>query len=508
VLLLDPRPDHGPRPVPAGVPGELCLGGGGLTRGYLGRPDLTAGRFVPDPFGPPGSRLYRTGDLARWLPDGRLDLLGRIDDQVKIRGFRVEPGEIEAVLESCPGVRQAAVVVRDLPSGERSLAGCLAGVAGEGPDPRSLRALLIQQLPAHMVPAELIVLDDLPLSPNGKVDREALKRRLAGRPAEPRGATPPADGIERSLAAIWEELLGVTGVGREEGFFDLGGHSLLAVRLVARVERELGRRLPLTALFRGATLAAMAAEIRSAPAAPAAMDGPASPLVPLREGGAGRPFFWFHALDGRTLCYADLVRHLPVRPLYGLEDTGSGAASLEDLAARYAGAIAAAQPGGPCLLGGWSFGGLVAWETARRLEGMGREVGLLALLDSRPPDPGAAVPDLGGALGGTVPNADLRAAVHARLEALRSYRPGPLAGPVVLFLAGDHPREEAAGLAALWRPLAPGGLAVETLPGDHFSLLREPAVAVLADKIRRRWARLDLPEDELTEGASYGGESP
>jgi amino acid adenylation domain-containing protein len=489
VLLLD----RALRPSPAGVPGELFLGGGGLARGYLGRPDLTAERFVPDPLSlVPGARLYRTGDRARWLPDGRLDLLGRIDDQVKVRGFRIEPGEIEAALERCLGVRQAAVVTRDLPTGDRRLVGCVAG-AGDL-DPEALRDHLFGQLPFHMVPPEMVVLTELPLSPNGKVDRPALKRLLAGCPVSPRSTTPPTDATEKCLAAIWEELLGVPEVGREDGFFDLGGHSLLAVQLVARVETELGRRLPVAALFRGTTLASLAAEIRSAPAARMA-----PPLVPLREGGEGRPFFWFHALDGRTLCYADLARRLPGRPLYGLE-TEDGSASLEDLAASYAEAVAAVQPRGPYLLGGWSFGGIVAWETARRLEERGEEIALLALIDSRPPDPAAAIPDLGD----EVPDPRVRAVVHTHLEALRSYRPGPLACPVALFIAGDRPCGEIADLAALWRPLSHSSLDIETLPGDHFSLLREPAVAALAERIRRKLDKLD----RLDRRVSYGGDSP
>jgi amino acid adenylation domain-containing protein len=473
------------RPAPAGVPAELFLGGAGLARGYFGRPDLTAERFVPDPLGAPGARLYRTGDLARRLPDGRLDLLGRVDEQVKIRGFRIEPAEIEAALERCPGVRQAAVVARDLPSGDRRLAGCVVTAGGcDEIDLESLRRRLAGELPAHMVPAELAVLAALPLSANGKVDRGALRTLLAGRAPGPRTATPPAGEIERRLAAVWEELLEIRGVGREDGFFELGGHSLLAVQLMARIEREFGRRLPLAALFRGATLASLAAAVRSAPAASVA-----PPLVPLRAGGAGRPLFWFHALDGRTLCYAELARRLPGRPLYGVESEGNGAAgaSLEDLGARYAEAIAGAQPEAPYLLAGWSFGGIVAWATARRLEELGRGVGLLVLLDSRPPDPEAETPSLDD----PALDAGLRAVVNAHLQALRSYRPQPLACPVALFLAGDRPSGEEIDGAGLWRPLAQGGLEVETVPGDHFSLLREPGVETLAARLRQTLVRME-----------------
>jgi amino acid adenylation domain-containing protein len=522
VLLLD----RALRPVPAGVPGELAIGGAGLARGYLGRPDLTAERFVPDPLATaPGARLYRTGDLARWLSDGRIDLLGRLDEQVKVRGFRIEPGEIETALESSPGVIRAAVVTRDLPSGDRRLVGCITGHADL--DAAALRGSLARRLPAHMVPAELIVLAELPLSANGKVDRAALKRLLAdqpaGRPAGSGASTPPAGALEKRLAAIWEELLGVAEVGREDGFFALGGHSLLTVQLVSRIEKELGRRLPLAALFRGATLASLAAEIRAAPAAgsPAAVS---PPLVLLRAGGAGLPFFWFHPLGGRAACYTDLARRLPGRPLFGVEAEESGEESLPDLAALYAAALTAQAPRGPYLLGGWSFGGLLAWETARRLEESGEKVALLVLVDSRPPSPGfagfaeadlqvddAALDDLlraelAGA-GSAVVAAELpvlRARVRAHLQALRDYRPGPLAGPAALFLAAGRPAAENADTVAAWLSLAPGGLAVETLPGDHFSLLREPGVAALGERIRRRLATME----SFPTGDPDGSESP
>ena len=496
--------DGGFAPAPAGVAAELFLGGAGLARGYLGRPDLTAERFVPDPWsglqGEPGARLYRTGDLARWLPDGRLDLLGRVDGQVKIRGFRVEPGEVEAALERCAGVRQAAVVVRDSPSGERRLAAAVAPLAGRELDPEALRRDLVDRLPPHLVPAELALLEELPLTPNGKLDRAALRRLFAERAAAPRGAEPPAGDLERRLAAIWEELLDVRGVGRADGFFALGGHSLLAVQLLARIERDLGRRLPLAALFRSATLTGLAAAIDAAAAAPVA--SAASQLL-LLQAGNGHPFYCFHPLDGRALCYGNLAHRLAGRTLYGLEAPG-GSASLEELAARHAAVILETQPRGPYLLGGWSFGGLAAWETARRLEELGHEVGLLVLIDSRPPDPhDPAPPDLDeGTLDALLTTAGpaeavdfpaLRAAARTHLQALREYRPRPVASPVILFLAAERRGETAAGRAALWRPLAPGGLRVETLPGDHFHLLTGDAVEILAARLA---ASLEACDDQ------------
>jgi amino acid adenylation domain-containing protein len=295
VLLLD----RTMRPVPAGVPAELFLGCEGLARGYFGRPDLTAERFVPAPDGAPGARLYRTGDLARWLPDGRLDLLGRADEQAKIRGFRIEPAEIEAALERCPAVRQAVVVVRDLAAGDRRLVGFV--VAAEDLDLGALRQQLADRLPPHMVPAELAVLEALPLLPNGKVDRGAL-RGLAATRVGSQETAPPAGDLERRLAAIWEELLEVPAVGRDDSFFALGGHSLNAIRLVSRVRTALGVELPVSAVFEAPTLAAMARRLARAlgkletPAAP--------PIVALPRSSEGEPLsfsqqrLWFlHQLE-------------------------------------------------------------------------------------------------------------------------------------------------------------------------------------------------------------------
>jgi thioesterase domain-containing protein len=261
------------------------------------------------------------------------------------------------------------------------------------------------------------------------------------------------------------------------------------VRLMARIERDLGRRLPLAALFRGSTLASLAAAVREAGVSP-----PAPPLVLLQE-GTGRPSFWFHPLDGLALCYAELARRLPGHTLYGLESSDE-AASLRDLAVRHAEAILRVQPRGPCLLGGWSFGGLVAWETARVLEGLGLEVGSLVLVDSRPPgatspEPDDATLDAFLRAEARADEADLpalRAVVRAHLRTLRGYRPEPVACPVTLFLAEDRPGGETADGAAPWRPLTPGGLEVETLPGDHFHLLTGPGVDLLAAKLRAKLA--------------------
>ncbi|HKV07867.1 MAG TPA: amino acid adenylation domain-containing protein, partial [Thermoanaerobaculia bacterium] len=254
------------RPVPLEAAGELCLAGTGLARGYLGRPDLTARQFVPSPFGGPGERLYRTGDLARFRPDGNLDFLGRIDQQVKIRGFRIELGEIEAALREEGAVREAAVAAIDHPALGKSLVAYV--VLAEEVSTESLRQALSARLPQSMVPAAFVVLPALPLNRNGKVDRKALAQIAPGT-REERGLVEPQGHVERTVAAVWCEILGLDQVGRHQSFFDLGGHSLLLVRAQGRLAEELGREISLVDLFRYPTVSALAGFLEPGAPAPA-----------------------------------------------------------------------------------------------------------------------------------------------------------------------------------------------------------------------------------------------
>ena len=255
------------RPLPAGIAGELYVGGAQVARGYLAQPGMTAARFVPDPFASvPGARLYRTGDRTRWRADGTLEYLGRVDGQVKVRGFRIEPGEVEAVLRRCPGVDDCVVVVRDDAPGGRRLVAYVVG----GAEPGVARAHLRDALPEYMVPAAVVAVDAFPLTPNGKVDRRALP---APAPAPAPGGRVPGTELEARLAGIWRELLGVEAVGVEDNFFDLGGHSLLLVRLQARLAADLGREVPVVDLFQFPTVRALAGRLLGARGVEAAEEG-------------------------------------------------------------------------------------------------------------------------------------------------------------------------------------------------------------------------------------------
>ncbi|MEA2693948.1 MAG: hypothetical protein QOJ16_3335, partial [Acidobacteriota bacterium] len=321
-------------PVPAGIPGELWLAGRGLARGYLGAPELTAERFLPDVFGGPGERLYRTGDLARHRPDGHLDFLGRADQQVKVRGFRVEPGEVEAVLASHPAVAAAAVVAREASPGDVRLVGYVVARQGD-PEPLlpELRRFLAERLPGYMVPAALVPLAALPLTANGKVDRQALP--APGWTAEVDFVAPRTP-LEDLLAGIWAELLGVARVGVDDNFFALGGHSLLATRLAARVRATLGVELPLARLFAAPTVAGLARELTTTAAFPAA--SAAGVLRPLPRAGAEAPLsfaqerLWFlDRLEPGSAAY-----NLPAAfRLAGRLDLAALAASLGEVARRH-----------------------------------------------------------------------------------------------------------------------------------------------------------------------------
>ncbi|HVR07182.1 MAG TPA: amino acid adenylation domain-containing protein, partial [Thermoanaerobaculia bacterium] len=371
--------------LPQGAQGEIAIGGDGLARGYLGRPDLTAERFLPDPFAEaPGGRLYRTGDRGRRLPAGPLEYLGRTDLQVKVRGVRVELGEIESALLRHPGLRETVVVAREDLVGGTALVAYLVAASVPPPSVGELLPFLRQWLPSALLPADFVFVDALPLTANGKLDRRALPAPGRLRPELAQRYLPPRDALELDLVRLWEGVLKVRPVGITDDFFALGGHSLLAVQLMARIERGLGSRLPIAILLRHPTVERLAAAVRG-------QVGPVRrrALVEV-EPGSGRPFFCVHPIGGDVLSYVHLARHLAKeRAFYGLQvfdhEEGAAPQSLEQMAAQYIEAVRQVQPAGPYSLGGWSMGGVVAFEMARQLAAAGERVDLVALIDSLAP---------------------------------------------------------------------------------------------------------------------------
>ncbi|MET9296163.1 amino acid adenylation domain-containing protein [Streptomyces sp. NPDC003077] len=372
------------QPCPPGVPGELYLAGVQLADGYLGRPDLTATRFVADPYGPAGSRMYRTGDLARWTARGELLYLGRTDHQVKLRGQRVELGEIEEALAARPAVGAACALVREDRPGDQRLIGYVTPDGDLAPDPEELRDALARTLPEHMVPNSVIVLDAFPLSPNGKLDRKQLP--VPSFEAGPGRA--PRTHREETLARLFAEVLGVPRVGVDDAFFDLGGTSLLAARLMARIRDTLGAHLAIGALFQDRTPAALAARLDGDGGGGDALDV----LLPLRPVGERTPLFVLHPAGGISWCYSGLLSRLdPAQPVYGLQARGMARdeplpATMEEMAADYVAQLRTVRPHGPYRLLGWSVGGVLAHTVAVLLQEAGEEVEFLALLDAYPSD--------------------------------------------------------------------------------------------------------------------------
>jgi amino acid adenylation domain-containing protein len=381
VYILDPAL----QPVPVGVVGELYVGGVGVGRGYLHDAYRTSDRFIPDPFGTkPGARLYRSGDIARYRSDGVINFLGRSDHQVKIRGFRIELGEIEVALRQHPDVRETVVVVQTMPEGEPQLVSYVVLHAGATTTGAELLSFLQKNLPIYMVPAAMMLMEALPLSPNGKVDRKALP--LPAEIDRPAAAAyvAPRNELETQVALAWSDVLGRSDIGINDHFFMLGGSSLVAVRLIARIQQHTGHRLPVASLFTHATIAAQSALIQSQ------QDRGTQLLVPIQPLGTRSPLFLIHPVGGNVLCYRLLAEALkPDQPVYGLQAPGVDGESvpeagwtIEELAQRYIAAIRSVQPHGPYAIGGWSMGGVVAYEVAQRLSADGETIRMLTVIDA------------------------------------------------------------------------------------------------------------------------------
>ncbi|MGA8431127.1 MAG: amino acid adenylation domain-containing protein [Candidatus Sulfotelmatobacter sp.] len=496
--------------VPVGIPGEVHIGGPGVARGYLNHPELTEAKFVADPFSSDrGARLYKTGDLARYLEDGQIEFVGRRDFQVKIRGFRVELGEIEAALAKHPSVRECIVLAREEGNIKRLVAYVISS-AGATADAGALRKFLKKQLPEYMVPADFVRLEEFPLTPNGKVDRKALPAPQPGAVSES-GHVAPTNFVEVQLVAMWEEILGKKPVGIRDNFFDLGGHSLLAVRLMRRIEQSFKRKLPLTTLFEAPTIEQFAALLQQERWTPSQ-----SSLVPIQPEGDRPPFFCIHGLGGTVLRFHALAQHMGTdRPFYGVQAQGLEGdrafhSKVEEMAAFYIKEIRALQPEGPYHLGGYSLGGLIAFEMSRQLQADGQEVGLLALLDTYPGKPKSTKLLLSTLL--TLPRHEqlsyiaqrakrIRKGIKRRFEAL--FLPAPLKAvrkvfsvaeegykPQVYFGSATWFRATEKGLRGVdnptddWSKWVTGGVEVHEIEGDHGSILKEPQVRHLAERVR------------------------
>jgi amino acid adenylation domain-containing protein len=512
--------DSNMKPVPAGVPGELHIGGGGVARGYLNRPDLTRIRFVADPFDPHGGRLYKTGDLARHLPNGEIEFLGRIDGQLKVRGHRIEPGEIEARLESHPAVRECAVVLREEPGRDARLIAYFVP-DGPGPGAEDLRAFAADGLPAYMVPSAFVPLPELPVNGSGKIDRRNLSDREVGGRA-PSG--PARDDLERTIATIWAEVLRLPTVGVADNFFELGGNSLMAVDLMAKIAARTRCDLPVTALFHAGTIEQIARCIRERTHSAVGSGS----IVRLQPRGPLPPLLLVPPAGGSLICYSDLARLFdPDQPVLGVEPAQGSepAESVEALAAGYIQQLHSASFDGPFQLAGWSFGGNIAFEMARQLARQGKRVDSVLLLDSyanhkskepgeedilleiarvralacgvelrldrarlrrlKAYDPALAIASQIDRDPGIEPEtiaAELRTILQrfrADMRAAQRYKPGYYGGRVVLLRTSAHRWSGDHG----WSRVCPG-MEVREIPGAHRTLLGQPYVAGLVGIMR------------------------
>ena len=500
------------RPVPVGITGELFIGGGGVARGYLNRPDLTAERFIRNPFSDGlGSRLYRTGDLARYRQDGHIEFLGRMDHQVKIRGYRIELGEIETILEQHSKVKEVVVKEWEVEAGDVRLVAYVVSERRPSSLIAELRQFLQTKLPEYMIPSYFLVLECLPLLPNGKVDRRALPSPEAARPLLETSFVAPRDVLELQLTKMWEEVLDIRPIGVRDNFFHIGGHSLLAARVCARIGKTLGKPFPLIRFFQSPTVEQLARVL--------ALEGKKADdrsLILIQGAGSGRPFFCvpgnlgnvFTDLGGLARCIGS------DRPFYGFQDSIHNPARIEALAARYIEEIRTIQEEGPYLLGGICLGGVVAFEMAQQLRSQGKDVGLLLLVEpGRPPVAGLqatlsfllpilrrAAEKFGSYLrdfshSGTaerVTYARLKAKVVANVWALQRYVPKPYPGKIVLLLSEEsRSRRFYNGRRLDWCEVPSARTEVHFIPGTHEAITQTPGsrleetdLRILAEKMK------------------------
>ena len=543
ILILD---EDG-RPVEQGATGEIAVRSSQLSPGYWRQPELTEKAFQSDP-SDAGLRIYHTGDVGRLEPDGCLEILGRKDHRLKVRGYLVHPGEVEVALLAHPAIREGVVVGRPNARGETGLVAYVVPVEPPVPAAGVLRRFLGARLPAYMVPFAFVALEAFPMNATGKVDRAALPPvdLLLARTST---FAPPRTSLERQIAKIWEELLEVEPVGIFDDFFDLGGDSLLAAALVTSLEHECGRVLPPAMLLECSTVADLAAALlrEKSGAGETTMRG--SPVAIQRGAADGPALFCVPGHAGTVLCFHQLARQLgPKQSLYGFEPRGLDGRSaphpsVEAMAAAYVDDLRAIQPEGPYFLGGYCFGGLVAFEMAQQLRAQGERIGLLALFET----PGQQRPEAKGltrltrrvtveranlaglglwqklayvaAKGRAVTArigavAERRRSLRARIDrerdalsraqriASRAYAPKPYAGPVMLFWAQRPFARRFVDPRFGWGGLVTEGLEVRPVPVATGSLIQEPdAARVVAAELR---ARLEAAEGQGAGAAASG----
>ncbi|MDT0382161.1 amino acid adenylation domain-containing protein [Streptomyces sp. DSM 42041] len=508
--------------------GELFIGGVGVALGYWRDTARTEQRFITHPR--TGARLYRTGDLGRYLPSGNIEFLGREDGQVKIQGYRIELGEIESALQRNPAVQDAVTASHKTANGNVLVAYV---VPTEPPlNAQQLREDLATQLPSYMVPTRVIPLDRLPLTSNGKVDRGALPdpdlRHESNRPE----AVEPRDHVETGLVRIWEDILDTTGVTVADNFFDIGGNSFAAMRVIAAIRRDFDVDLPLSVLFEGATIDSLARVVRQGRTT---ADEDSQLLVPIQPEGSRLPFYCVHPVGGNVMCYNPLARLTGGdQPFFGLESAGLSAASVaeqnvETIAASYARAVLDHSAGSRFAIGGWSMGGVIAFEMARQLAEAGHPPAHVVLIDTPFPSSGeptaprkadlalrfltdfrsgkqpgdneaaqlAQCPDAATALdvarlmiraGGLPADTDeqqvarLFAVLEANTLALAQYTAGPYSGPVRELRASHGVSSDHTAATTPWASVAPQ-TTVRVFNGDHYSIVREPAVVDVAREL-------------------------
>jgi surfactin family lipopeptide synthetase A len=502
-------------PVPVGVAGELHIGGDGLALGYLKRPELTAEKFIAHPFNPDSNaRLYKTGDLVRYLPNGDIEFLGRIDHQVKIRGFRIELGEIETVLRQHPSISDTVVVAREDTPGEKRVVAYFVPTGDAVLITSELRSFLKEKLPEYMLPSAFVTLKNLPLTPNGKVDRRALPAPDQSDLARSRMFAGPRDSVESRLVEIWQTVLGVRPIGVTDNYFELGGHSLVAVKLMNGIEEAFGKTLPIATLLQAPTIEQFAAIVRQS-AAPKW-----SCLVPIQT-GSKPPFFCVHGANGAVVRFHALAKYLgPDQPFYGLQAQGLDAGyachtRAEDMASHYVKEIRRVQPQGPYFLGGYSFGGAIAFEMAQQLALEGQPDTVVVLFDTNFPGPSAVGSNSSSwsafltffripawershylSRVVTAPVRMVQRRLHiaslpdivkkvrnACLQAEAEYTPRPYRGRVILFRSNHKPLGQLRDPRLGWSECAINGLEVHEIAGNHENILLEPQVRTVAEQL-------------------------